>query len=247
MMHRSLGPPRAIFIRCRRRVGPGVLLRSPGRVAPSAYYPPVLLCPAHTRAAAPRSTPGPTRRRFIEARIDRAQIPRCRTRRLREDWMMMQQAGGSGMARGAAARPLVERAPRRRRARTIGAADGAVSLSPHCGHRDEPGPPRRWVAVGGLAPAAQLAWNLAMPLRQVWPSPLRREMAGTRYLLSVRGPEEAGKTVCDGDRDARYWSRAGQYLHVVVDPLRDRPRRSRVGRSAAGRIRCSTCPTSTRC
>ena len=81
-------------------------------------------------------------------------------------------------------------------------------------------PPRRWIAVGGLALAAQLAWNLATPLRQVWPSPLHREMTQTRYLLSVRGPEEAGKTVCDGDR------RPGTGLVLVntctwLYPLRD--------------------------
>ena len=41
---------------CRRRVGQGVLLRSPGS-SDSAYYPPVPRWLAHTRGAAPRSTP----------------------------------------------------------------------------------------------------------------------------------------------------------------------------------------------
>src|SRR5437868_5017495 len=34
MMYRSLGLPRAVFVRCRRRVGPGVLLRSLGATRP---------------------------------------------------------------------------------------------------------------------------------------------------------------------------------------------------------------------
>jgi len=38
MMHLSVSRPRAIFVRCRRRVGPGVFLRSPGLVSPSAYF-----------------------------------------------------------------------------------------------------------------------------------------------------------------------------------------------------------------
>jgi len=44
-----------------RRAGRGWLLRSPGLVAPSAYYPPVLPRSAHTRGAAPRSHPRPAR------------------------------------------------------------------------------------------------------------------------------------------------------------------------------------------
>jgi hypothetical protein len=59
---------------------------------------------------------------------------------------------------------------------------------------------RTATAMGLVVLLGQFAWNLATPFRQAWPSPLHKELAPKRYLLSVRGPEEAGRTICDDDR-----------------------------------------------
>jgi len=65
-------------------------------------------------------------------------------------------------------------------------------------------PRRRGVVTVGVALlAAQASWNLQAPLRQVWPSQLHKQIAPTRSLLSVRGPEEAGKTICDLDNSPK--------------------------------------------
>lgn len=61
-------------------------------------------------------------------------------------------------------------------------------------------PVRRSYAIAALlALAAQAFWNVSAPLQQVWPSQLHRDTKPKHSLITVRGPEEAGKTVCDVD------------------------------------------------
>jgi len=52
------------------------------------------------------------------------------------------------------------------------------------------------LVLGTVALVGQAAWNLATPMQQVWPSRLHQEIKPLRAMMSVRGPEEAGKTVC---------------------------------------------------
>jgi len=60
-------------------------------------------------------------------------------------------------------------------------------------------PRRGLAALVVLLVAVQAAWNLQVPLGQTWPSQLHKAIGPSRSLISVRGPEEAGKTICDLD------------------------------------------------